>query len=218
VSSTEVDHLVVAAASLEQGVAWCEVTLGITPGPGGKHPLMGTHNRVFSIASAAFPGAYFEIIAIDPEALPPPRRRWFGLDEPALQQRIADAPRLVHLVARSRMLDMHRRGLVSVGLDPGLPLAMSRDTPQGRLTWQILVRDDGALQFGGALPTLIQWEGTHPSEHMATCGVTLRELQLGGLPPPVRQQLALQGVVHAPAPALRAVLSTPLGDVTLQAE
>ncbi|MBT2523837.1 VOC family protein [Arthrobacter sp. ISL-28] len=215
-TSTEVDHLVVAAASLEQGVAWCEVTLGITPGPGGKHPLMGTHNRVFSIASTAFPSAYFEIIAIDPEAPPPPRRRWFGLDDPTLQQRIAHAPRLVHLVARSRMLNMHRGGLVNVGIDPGLPLAMSRNTLQGHLAWQVLVREDGALQLGGALPTLIQWDGTHPTEHMANSGVELRELQLGGLPPPVRQLLALQGVAHAPAPALRAVLSTPLGDVTLE--
>ena len=43
--------------------------LGITPGPGGQHPLMGTHNRLFSIASAAYPQAYFEIIAIDPGAV-----------------------------------------------------------------------------------------------------------------------------------------------------
>ena len=215
-SSNEVDHLVVAAASLEQGVGWCEATLGVTPGPGGKHLLMGTHNRVFSIASAAFPGTYLEIIAVDPEASPPLRRRWFGLDDVGLQQAIADTPRLVHMVARSRMLDMHREGLVDVGIDPGVPLAMSRDTPQGRLSWQILVRDDGALQLGGALPTLIQWDGTHPTEHMPPSGVELRGLQLGGLPPEVRQLLALQGVAYAPAPALRAVLSTPLGDVPLE--
>ena len=60
-----VDHLVVAAATLAQGVAWCEATLGLTPGPGGKHPLMGTHNRLLKIATAAFPEAYLEIIAID---------------------------------------------------------------------------------------------------------------------------------------------------------
>lgn len=217
-STTEVDHLVVAAASLEQGVAWCEGTLGITPGPGGKHPLMGTHNRVFSIASAPFPGAYFEIIAIDPDAPPPPRRRWFGLDDPELQQRIAHSPRLVHVVARSGALDKHRAGILDAGIDPGLPVAMSRDTLQGRLAWTVLVRDDGKLQLGGALPTLIQWDGTHPTEHMATSTVALRELQLGGLPPTVRQLLALQGVAHAPKPALRAVLSTPLGEVILETQ
>jgi hypothetical protein len=46
-----VDHLVIAAASLEEGVAWCEATLGVTPGPGGEHPLMGTHNRLLRIAT-----------------------------------------------------------------------------------------------------------------------------------------------------------------------
>lgn len=217
-STTEVDHLVVAAASLEQGVAWCEGTLGMTPGPGGKHPLMGTHNRVFSIASAPFPGAYFEIIAIDPDAPPPPRRRWFGLDDPELQQRIAHSPLLVHMVARSGVLDKHRVGILDAGIDPGLPVAMSRDTLQGRLAWKVLVRDDGKLQLGGALPTLIQWDGTHPTEHMATSSVALRELQLGGLPPTVRQVLALQGVAHAAKPALRALLSTPLGDVILETQ
>jgi uncharacterized membrane protein YphA (DoxX/SURF4 family) len=40
------DHLVIMASTLAQGVAWCEATLGVTPGPGGEHPLMGTHNRL----------------------------------------------------------------------------------------------------------------------------------------------------------------------------
>jgi Glyoxalase-like domain len=213
---TEVDHLVVAAASLEQGVAWCEATLGITPGPGGTHPLMGTHNRLANIESPAFPAAYLEIIAIDPAAPPPQRRRWFGLDEPATRARIAEAPRLVHVVARSPALDMHRWGLVNLGFDAGLPVAASRETPQGRLAWQILVRDDGALALGGALPTLIQWEGAHPTEAMPGSGVVLRSLQLGGLPDPLRQLLSLAGVTHASTPALRAVLATPLGEVTLE--
>jgi Glyoxalase-like domain len=213
---TDVDHLVVAAESLAQGVAWCEATFGITPGPGGKHPLMGTHNRLFSIAGPAWPVAYFEIIAIDPEAPAPGRRRWYGLDEPALQARLAQAPRLVHWVARTAALDMHRWGLVNLGLDPGLPLAVSRDTPQGTLAWQLLVRDDGALLAGGALPTLIQWQGRHPSKHLPASGVTLRGLQLGGLATPVRRLLATAGVTHAEAPAMRAVLATPKGDVTLE--
>lgn len=46
---TQIDHLVVMAASLDQGVQWCEDTLGITPGPGGEHEKYGTHNRLFKI-------------------------------------------------------------------------------------------------------------------------------------------------------------------------
>ena len=54
-----VDHLVVLAADLASGVAWCQRTLGITPTAGGEHPLMGTHNRIFNVsspASARLPG------------------------------------------------------------------------------------------------------------------------------------------------------------------
>ncbi len=71
---TQLDHLVMAAHTLEQGVAWCEAVLGATPAAGGKHVGMGTHNRLLSIGSVAFPQAYLEIIAIDPEAPPPGRR------------------------------------------------------------------------------------------------------------------------------------------------
>lgn len=217
-AAAAVDHLVVAAATLEQGVAWCEATLGITPGPGGKHPLMGTHNRLFKIASANFPHAYFEIIAIDPDAPPPGRTRWFGLDEPALQARIALQPQLIHMVARSAMLDMHRWGLITVGQQPGDPVSAGRETPSGRLQWQILVREDGQLACGGALPTLIQWQGTHPAKHMPDSGVTLQALTLNGVPERAREVLRLRGVKVLPGagPALSATLLTPRGDVLLE--
>ena len=64
VMKTQIDHIVVVAQTLEQGVAWCEATLGITPEAGGDHPQFGTHNRLFKIATPGFPLAYFEIIAI----------------------------------------------------------------------------------------------------------------------------------------------------------
>ena len=37
-----VDPLVVAAASLEQGVAWCEAKLGVTPGPAAVSATVAT--------------------------------------------------------------------------------------------------------------------------------------------------------------------------------
>ncbi len=223
--SVLLDHLVIAAASLDQGVAWCEATLGVTPLPGGQHPLMGTHNRLLKIATPAFPDAYLEIIAIDPTAPPPGRARWFGLGDAALQaDLVARGPRLIHAVARSTMLDMHRWGLITVGCKPGEPVSASRETPAGTLSWQILVREDGGLDCGGALPTLIQWGGLHPATRMPDSGVTLTGLTLSGVPSRARDVLRLRGVSVVPpstpplAATLTATLATPLGPVTLHSQ
>ncbi len=216
--SVQVDHVVVAAASLDEGVAWCQATLGVTPAAGGRHDFMATHNRLLKIATPAFPNAYLEIIAIDPAATPPGRPRWFGLDDEALQARlVTSGPQLIHMVARSTMLDMHRWGLITVGCSPGDPMNASRDTPHGRLAWQILLRADGRLECGGALPTLIQWQGAHPAEHLPDSGVGLLSLALNGVPDRARTVLRLRGVEVSSAPglALRATLSTPLGVVAL---
>ena len=101
--AARIDHLVVAARSLREGVRWCESTFGIAAGPGGAHPLMGTHNRLLKIATLEFPRAYFEIIAVDTHAKPtrpPGTHRWFDLDDAMLQAALARrGPRLVHFVA-----------------------------------------------------------------------------------------------------------------------
>ena len=219
--SASVDHLVVAAATLAQGVAWCEALLGVTPGPGGRHPLMGTHNRLLKIEAPAFADAYLEIIAIDPDAARPSRVRWFGLDEPALRERLHTGPRLLHVVARTDELEHQRQALCQQGLDPGVPVRAGRDTPQGPLAWRILVRDDGRLLCGGALPTLIQWDGRHPARAMPATSVALRWLTLRGLPAAAREVLQLQGVAveATPAmPAIAAVLLTPKGEVALTSD
>lgn len=220
-SSVRLDHLIVAAATLEQGAAWCQSKLGVTPRAGGKHPLMGTHNQVFKIATPAFPLLYFEIIAIDPEAPAPPHPRWFGLDGTALQSSLReDGPRLIHAVARSTMLDMHRWGLITVGQVPGDPVDLSRASAEGPLEWQMLVRKDGGMDNAGALPTLLQWKGRHPAEAMPDSGVTLTALSLNGVGERARGVLRLWGVAVSPSgsPALRATLSTPKGEVILESD
>jgi Glyoxalase-like domain len=208
------DHLVVAAATLAEGAAWCERTLGVTPAPGGRHALFGTHNRLLAVGSGDHPNAYLEIISLDPSAPHPARPRWFGLDQLDLRT----GPRLIHAVARSNMLDMHRWGLINVGLQPGEPVAASRETPGGLLSWQILVRPDGALLCGGALPTLIQWQGQHPAQSLPASGVALRSLTLRGVPDRARDVLRLPKVNVScdGSPALSAVLRGPLGDVVLE--
>lgn len=204
--TTEVDHLIVAADSLEAGAAWCEATLGVVPQPGGRHALMGTHNRLVNLSSPAFPRCYLEIIAIDPDAPPPGRSRWFGLD-----RRPPGPPALIHVVARSTTLDQHRRELNAEQIDPGVPVAASR----GDLRWQILLRPDGSTL--PALPTLIQWHGPHPAERLPDQGLQLQAVQFDGLAAASREVLRLHGVkgaVDGP-PRLVATFDTPLGPRTL---
>lgn len=213
----ELDHLVVVARSLDEGAAWCEATLGVAPGPGGRHGWMGTHNRLLSVASERFARAYLEIIAIDPDAPPPGRARWFGMDEPALQDSLAQGPRLIHAVLRSPNITMMRWGLINKGYQPGNLCAAERATPQGLLRWQILVRDDGRIDSAGALPTLIAWDGPHATDAMAASPVRLKALRARELPLTARDVLRWRGpeFLAAPAPLLEAVFETPLGEVAV---
>lgn len=219
-----IDHLVVVAETLAQGEAWCEAVLGVTPGPGGRHPLMGTHNRLLPIGAPGWPQAYLEIIAVDPLAEVPPaegRARWFGMDEARLRAAVRQGPRLVHWVAQTNNIVGACAALSALGEDVGEPVAATRSTPQGELRWRISLRQDGRPQHGGALPTLIEWQGRHPSASMTDRGLRLQGLRLRS---PSHEALARaldlvgsSGVECSPTPgpALEARLSTPRGTVVL---
>lgn len=169
------DHLVIAAARLGEGIDLVEDKLGVRLPLGGKHAVMNTHNAVMRLGD----GLYLEVIAIDPEAPPPARPRWFGLDEARLQQRLsALGPCLIAWVARSDNLAC---SLKASALDLGQALPMSR----GTLAWTIAVRSDGALAMGGLLPTLIQWPpGVHPTaQRMPDLGVRFGGLTLRAAKP-----------------------------------
>jgi hypothetical protein len=220
--NARIDHLVVVADTLEQGSHWCEATLGATPVAGGRHALMGTHNRLLAIGSERFPDSYLEVIAIDPEAPAPNRPRWFAMDDPALREAARDTPRLVHAAARTAMIEMVRWGLINCGLNPGVPIAAQRDTSAGLLKWRITVRDDGLTECAGALPTLIEWQSSHPCDRLPRSAAALRELTLRGLPPQAIDVLKLPAVQTLPRtgpstrePALSATFETPRGSVTL---
>lgn len=223
---TRLDHLVVAAASLNEGVAWCEATLGVTPGPGGEHPLMGTHNRLLALEMPGGQRAYLEIIAINPAARPtrsPPLKRWFDLDAPALQRHVAEqGPSLIHWIASVPDVVAGCEALASLGIDRGHVLKASRATPGGLLEWQVSVRDDGQRLMHGCLPTLIQWGAVHPAPAMADSGLVLQSLQMT-VPDARLLEAALQAVgaralatsVTEGAPALTVTLNTPRGTVVL---
>jgi hypothetical protein len=229
---TQIDHLVVMAASLDDGVQWCKDTLGIEPGPGGEHEKYGTHNRLFKMASPQFPLAYFEIIAINPAAVIPKRAqvpRWFDMDNAAVQKAVALGPKLIHFVSSTDDLKAARHVLRTQGIERGQVVHASRKSSKGTLHWQITVREDGERLFNGCLPTLIQWgkpEATeplrlHPRNSLPRSGVTLQSLHVCH-PSAVKLQAAyeaigLQDITLDTGPAnLVATLQTPKGLVQLQ--
>ena len=228
---THIDHLVIVAKNLEQGVQWCEDTLGITPGPGGEHTLYGTHNRLFKVASPTHPMAYVEIIAINPDAVRPKRAcptRWYDMDNPALQKAVAKEPRLLHFVVNTPDIRAARMAVRMQGIDRGPAVPCSRRTNRGTLNWQISVRADGQRLFDGCMPTLIQWgkpDATdpfklHPRNTLTRSGVTLQSIEVSH-PSAEKLQAAydamgLKHIALTEGPAnLKAILQTPKGLITL---
>ena len=210
----ELDHLVVATTSLAAGRDWCEATFGVLPQTGGKHPSMATHNLLLSLASPRFPRAYLEIIAIDPQVSAPSRRRWYDLDDPALQAAIAGEPSLVHWVVRAADIDAEAGWLRRRGHDAGAIIAAERQTARGLLRWRITVPADGCRPAAGAVPLLISWGGEHPSSSLPGSGVVIEAVTVGGIDAALARELgAIAGDLDAPP--LVATLGCRRGRVTL---
>jgi len=194
----KLDHLVIAARTLEEGAQFVAAKFGVETVAGGAHPLMRTHNRLLNL----WGGAYLEVIAIDPSAggVESPRPRLFALDDPAMQRRLADdGPQFVHWVARvDRPKSLVRwREQYPARIAP--VAAMSR----AGNTWGLTVPDDGAFPAwqgagDGVLPSLIQWDTPrHPSDALPETGIALRTLT--GFHPhadAVSEQLAWLGAAH----------------------
>jgi len=208
----EPDHLVVAAATLAQGIEYVSALTGVAPRPGGRHVAMGTHNALLKLG----PRFYLEVIAIDPDGAKPGRPRWFDLDSGDLQADLLECPRLVHWVARTRDI---ARAAAQCGYAPGPVLPFER----GAYRWRITVPDDGRRPGRGVLPTLIQWDvAEHPADALPASGVALAELAASHPDPaPVRRALATLGledgirVTFDREARLAAMLRTPRGLVAL---
>lgn len=179
---TALDHIVIAARTLDEGTAYVEQVLGVPLSPGGRHLRMGIHNRLLNLGG----GVYLEVIAIDPEGAQPARPRWFGLDSEATQERLKAGPGLIHWVARTDDIT----GAVARVPELGRVHRMSRDD----LEWDITIPDDGNLLEGGLVPTLICWGDTpHPTTRLPDVGCRLVGLR-GFHPRPKRLQARLEAL------------------------
>jgi len=158
------DHLVVTAASLQAGIDFIESRLQTAMSIGGCHVHMGTYNAVLKLGE----GLYLEVIAIDPDAPPINRARWFGLDRLSA----VSEPQLATWVARTNNIEA---AIAATGEWTGPVEPMSR----GALEWKITIPPDGKMPFAGVAPAIIQWAATsHPTEKMPTSEVSLVELQM----------------------------------------
>jgi hypothetical protein len=216
---SELDHIVIGCAALDDGIQWVEEQLGARPAPGGQHVTMGTHNALLKLG----PRVYLEVIAIDPDGPPPARPRWFALDEPEMQALLAARPRLITWAVRT---DSLANACARVP-DLGEIVSMSR----GDFHWRIAVPETGALAWGGILPTAIQWmrsddgAAPHPCNVLEESGCELVRLQLShpaavlgtsGIMGMFRELKIMGPVDLSPGPkVLAATVRTRVGDVVL---
>lgn len=208
----KLDHFAIGADTLDQGVAAMEAKLGVTVPRGGKHDAMSTHNCVMQSGNESF----FELIAIDPDAPADPGRvRWFTLDDPSTQARLAERPRALCWVVGTDDLDAV---IAASPVDLGEVVLFTR----GDRSWRLTVPKDGHLPMEGLLPAFIEWSpGPHPSTGQQDLGVTLDKVHLAH---PNSDELltilkALQvdhlAEVRSGDAALSFALNTPNGAVTL---
>lgn len=214
---TELDHIVVAASTLEEGRVWARDVLGVEPSGGGKHAGISTHNTLIGLNA----NHYLEIIAVDPDAPAPLVPRWFGLDTLAVKSMIANGPRLVAWVARASGAS---NAIEQFAALPGNPANVVRPAQRGDFRWRFAFTPDGALPGGGALPHLIQWDvPMHPSERLPDVGVSISSLILCAPDPEELTQafeaLRFAGskvyVGQSSSALLVATLDTPGGVVSL---
>jgi len=208
--TAEIDHLIVGAPDLDEGVRWVEERLAARPATGGRHPDLGTRNALLSLG----PDVYLEVLGPDPEAPEPRGPRPLGIDD-------LDAPRLVSWGARTTeelpaLVERARAG----GVDLGEVVHGSRARPDGTtLTWTLT--ELHAPLAGGVVPFFIDWGDTEHPARTAPPGGTLEGLR-GVHPEPerVRDTLEVLGlevpVAAGPRPELVAAIRTPDGVVEIR--
>ena len=165
---TRIDHLVIGAGSIAQGVAYVRESLGVDMPLGGVHEKMGTHNHLMQLGNDIF----LEILAINPDMAPPMRPRWFGLDDAFIRQRIEKQPALLAWVVNTQDIN-------TLIAQAAFSLGTAEFVTRGNLSWYFGLPEDGRLIAGGLLPYAIEWQtDTHPAANMADLACRFRGLAI----------------------------------------
>jgi Glyoxalase-like domain len=196
------DHLILGAATLEQGVAFVRERLGVLARIGGRHPGAGTENAMVSLGGRA----YLEVLApVAGEELAPGLEDLRALTAPRLWGWAIATDDAGALAARADAL-----GIVRTPIAEG-----DRRRPDGTyVRWRNLAVQ---LALGDAAPFFIEWspECVHPSEDAPPAGVVRALTVHHPDPDAAGAALARLGfevdVVRADAPGLSAELERPDG-------
>lgn len=144
------DHIMLGAASLDEGMREFERLTGVRPVRGGRHPSRGTENALVSLGR----GVYLEIIAPQPDAKPNEMVNALrAMKRPALVGWAVHVPDAKDAAAR-----MAQAGFKATASTPG-----SRVTPEGKtLEWVTFVAEQPE---GAVVPFFIRWGAAtaHPS-------------------------------------------------------
>ncbi len=205
------DHLVVAAETLQQGVDYIRSTLAVEIPEGGFHKTMGTHNRLMQLGN----NAYLEVIAIDPQATVPEHPRWFNLDDALMKESLRRQPRLITWV-------MNTADIKAVDHNSEFPIGIPTELSRDALSWQVGLTEDGRLLANGLVPYVIQWyTEQHPSVSMADLGCRLLQLQIfHNRPEWIKSMLSsidaedlvsVHELEDSEAPYMLAIIDTPRG-------
>lgn len=204
----DIDHFMYAGPDLDTLSQGFAALTGIEPEAGGKHPQIGTHNRLVGGRSPL----YLELIAPDPAsaARSPVRTGLEALPRPALHRFIMDATG----AGFDGLLQAYARAGITAQVQD-----MHRVTPSGAtLRWRLLVPDEN--RFGLFAPFFIDWLDTaHPSTRLAPAFEVLGTEASHPAADELRSLWHDLGVTIALKPAdaahMRLSLQTPKGTVAL---
>ncbi len=214
----ELDHLVLAARRLEDGVQWLEDHLGVTADRGGSHDGFGTHNALLRLGD----DVYLEVLAADPAQPRPPRPRLFGLGDENTLRLLERGPCLLHWVVRTRDLPGAVGALARAARLPMADLGTASPMQRGDLRWTLTIRSDGARPPQG-LPSVIDWGGApHPCTRLSDRGVVLERLDVEASPALASALESLRDprvfLTHGKRSSLRARVCTPSGVAVITGE
>jgi hypothetical protein len=208
--SSHVDHILLGAPSLAEGIAVFERATGVTAKHGGRHASGGTENALVNIG----PHTYLEIIAPHADAQPS--------DALAMQLKALKTPQLIGFAVRVDDAAKAHADITRQGFKLSPPKSGGRVTPAGdRLDWITFAVEEPKLDTA---PFFIEWSAAtkHPSQS-SPGGCTMERFTIADPHASDLEKLLDAVQVHVPVtnaqkPAMQLTLQCPKGQVAFTSD